>query len=51
MRPQLTYSFQPHYSPGIYSALSRNEFQESSGVLKRHRLENITDTALCEAIV
>jgi hypothetical protein len=27
---QLTYSFQPHYGPGVDSATNRNEYQESS---------------------
>jgi hypothetical protein len=27
---QLTYSFQPHYGPGVDSASNRNEYQESS---------------------
>jgi hypothetical protein len=27
---QLTYSFQPHYDPGVDSASNRNEYQEFS---------------------
>jgi hypothetical protein len=27
---QLTYSFQPHYGPGVDSASNRKEYQESS---------------------
>jgi hypothetical protein len=27
---QLTYSFQPHYGPGVDTASDRNEYQESS---------------------
>jgi hypothetical protein len=27
---QLTYSFQPHYGPGVNSAPNGNEYQESS---------------------
>jgi hypothetical protein len=28
---QLTYSFHPHYGPGVDSASNRNEYQEDSG--------------------
>jgi hypothetical protein len=40
MRPldfQLTYSFQPHYGPGVNSASNRNEYQESSWGVKGGR--------------
>jgi hypothetical protein len=44
-------SFQPHYGPGVDSASSRNEYQESSwgkGRLAR-KADNLT--VICESIV
>jgi hypothetical protein len=49
---QLTYSFQPHYVPGVDSASNRNMYQESSwagkGVSAR-KVDNLAD--ICEPIV
>jgi hypothetical protein len=54
MRPldfSIDLTFQPHYGPGVDSASSRNEFQESSwgkGWLAR-KADSLT--AICEWIV
>jgi hypothetical protein len=50
---QLTYSFQPHYGPGVDSASNRNEYQESSWGVKDGRPARKADnlTAICEPIV
>jgi hypothetical protein len=39
---QLTYSFQPHYDPGVDSASNRNEYEEFSWGLKAAGLEGLT---------
>jgi hypothetical protein len=39
---QLTYSFQPHYGPGVDSASNRNDYQESSWGVTGGRLVRLT---------
>jgi hypothetical protein len=39
---QLTWSFQPHYGPGVHSASNRNEYQESSWGVKGGRRVRLT---------
>jgi hypothetical protein len=39
---QFTYSFQPHYGPGVDSASNRNEYQEDSWGVKRRRRVRLT---------
>jgi hypothetical protein len=41
---QLTQSFQPHYGPVVDSASNRNEYQESSCVVKGGRSVRLTST-------
>jgi hypothetical protein len=42
MTQQLTYSFQPHYGPGVDSASNRNEYHESSWGAKGGRRVRLT---------
>jgi hypothetical protein len=50
---QFTLSFQPHYGPGLDSASNRNEYQESSWVVKGGRSARRADnlTVICGSIV
>jgi hypothetical protein len=39
---QFTYSFQPHYGPGVASTSNRNEYQESSWGVRGGRRVRLT---------
>jgi hypothetical protein len=45
---QFTYSFQPHYGPGVDSASNRNEYQESSWGIKVGRRVKADNLTICE---
>jgi hypothetical protein len=47
---QFTWSFQPHYGPGVNSAANRNEYQEYSWEVKGGRRVSLTTLSVCLSV-